>query len=75
MRRILAQDRTITYVSAPTGCAHSRKSTHVGHEPDKKFFDDVAHALAGAREVLIIDHPTDPEVLAYARRHFAAIDR
>jgi stalled ribosome rescue protein Dom34 len=21
------------------------------------------------------DHPTDPEVLAYARRHFAAIDR
>jgi hypothetical protein len=21
------------------------------------------------------DHPTDPEVLAYARRHFTAIDR
>ena len=84
---------------------NSRKSTHVGHEPDKKFFDDVAHALAGAREILIIgpaqtkqefahylkdkyaalargivavenaDHPTDPEVLAYARRHFSAIDR
>ena len=84
---------------------HSRKSTHVGHEPDKKFFDEVAHALAGAHEILVIgpaqtkhefahylkdkhaalgrgivavenaDHPTDPQVLDYARRHFAAIDR
>ena len=40
---------------------HSRKSTHVGHEPDKNFFDEVAHALA--------------DLQAYARRHFAAIDR
>lgn len=85
---------------------HSRKSTHGGHTTaDHKFFDEVAHALAGAHEILIIgpaqtkqefagylrekhaalargivavenaDHPTDPEVLAYARRHFAAIDR
>ena len=84
---------------------HSRKSTHAGHDPDKKFFDEIAHALEGAREILIIgpaqtkqefahylkdkhaalargivavenaDHPTDPEVLDYARRHFAAIDR
>jgi stalled ribosome rescue protein Dom34 len=86
---------------------HSRKSTHGGHKSaaDHKFFDEVAHALAGAHEILIIgpahtkqefasylrekhvalahgivavesaDHPTDPEVLAYARRHFAAIDR
>ena len=74
----------------------------VGHH---KFFDEVAHALAGAHEILLLgpaqtkqefagylrekhaplgrgivavensDHPTDPEVLAYARRHFAAIDR
>ena len=72
---------------------------------DQKFFEEVAHALAGAHEILIIgpaqtkqefagflrdkhaelgrgivavqnaDHPTEPEVLAYARRHFAAIDR
>ena len=86
---------------------HSRKSTHGGHKAgaDPKFFDEVAHALAGAHEILIIgpaqtkqefagylrekhaplgrgivavenaDHPTDPEVLAYARRHFVAIDR
>ena len=86
---------------------HSRKSTHGGHKSaaDHEFFDDVAHALDGAHEILIIgpaktkqefaaylrqkhaalgraivavesaDHPTDPEVLAYARRHFAAIDR
>ena len=87
--------------------AHSRKSTHGGHKSpaDQQFFDEVAHALAGAHEILVIgpaqtkqelasflrakhaslgrgivavenaDHPTDPEVLAYARRHFAAIDR
>jgi stalled ribosome rescue protein Dom34 len=86
---------------------HSRKSTHGGHKSpaDHKFFEDVAHALAGAHEILIIgpaqtkqefaaylrqkhsdlgrgivavetaDHPTDAELLAYARRHFAAIDR
>lgn len=84
---------------------HSRKSTHVGHQPDAKFFDEVARALEGAHEILIIgpaqtkhefaqylqkahaalargivavqnaDHPTDPQVLDHARRHFAAIDR
>jgi stalled ribosome rescue protein Dom34 len=86
---------------------HSRKSTHGGHKapPDRHYFDDVAHALEGAHEILLIgpaqtkrefatflqnkhpqmrsavvavedaDHPTDPEVLAYARRHFKAIDR
>jgi stalled ribosome rescue protein Dom34 len=86
---------------------HSRKSTHGGHKSptDQQFFDEVAHTLADAHEILIIgpaqtkqefanflrakhatlgrgivavesaDHPTDPEVLAYARRHFAAIDR
>jgi hypothetical protein len=48
---------------------HSRKSSHGGHKSpiDHQFFDEVAHALA--------DHPTDAEVLAYARRHFTAIDR
>ena len=84
-----------------------RKSTHGGHAHpgDAKFFEDVAHALDGTHEVLIIgpahtkqefaaylkmkhpalgqgivavenaDHPTDGEVLAYARRHFKALDR
>jgi stalled ribosome rescue protein Dom34 len=87
--------------------AHSRKSTHGAHvtHDDAKFFEDVARALEGTHEILIIgpahtkqefaaflkdkhpalgkeivavenaDHPTDAEVLAYARRHFKAIDR
>jgi len=35
------------------------------------------HAALGRGIVAVesADHPTDPEVLAYARRHFAAIDR
>lgn len=87
--------------------AHSRKSTHGGHKntADARFFEEVAAALSGTHEVLIIgpaqtkhevaaylknkqaalgkgivavenaDHPTDAEVLAYARRHFKALDR
>jgi stalled ribosome rescue protein Dom34 len=86
---------------------HSRKSAHGGHKApaDAHFFEDVAHALDGAHEILIIgpaqakeefasflrdkhaqlgkaivavesaDHPTDAQVLAYARKHFKAIDR
>jgi stalled ribosome rescue protein Dom34 len=86
---------------------HSRKSTHGGHKSpaDHRFFDEVAQALAGAHEILVIgpaqtkqefaaflkakhaplgaavvavetaDHPTDAEVLAYARKHFTALDR
>ncbi|GAC1306505.1 MAG: hypothetical protein NVSMB10_11280 [Steroidobacteraceae bacterium] len=85
---------------------HSRKSTHGGHKnpADAKFFDEVAAALHGTHEILLIgpahtkqefadflkhkhatlakgivavesaDHPTDAEVLAYARRHFKALD-
>jgi stalled ribosome rescue protein Dom34 len=86
---------------------HSRKSTHGGHKhpADAKFFEEVAAALAGTHEILVIgpgeakqqfaaylkdrhaalgrgivavesaDHPSDAEVLAYARRHFKALDR
>jgi stalled ribosome rescue protein Dom34 len=86
---------------------HSRKSTHGGHKSpaDAKFFEEVAQALSGTHEVLIIgpaqtkqefanylrekhaalgkgivavesaDHPTDAEVLSFARRHFKALDR
>ncbi len=86
---------------------HSRKSTHGGHKnpADARFFEEVAQALAGTHEILIIgpaqtkhelasflrdkhaplgkgivavenaDHPTDAEVLAYARQHFKALDR
>jgi stalled ribosome rescue protein Dom34 len=86
---------------------HSRKSSHGGHKnpADAKFFEEVAQALTGTHEILIIgpaqakhefasylrdkhaalakgivavenaDHPTDAEVLAYARSHFTALDR
>jgi stalled ribosome rescue protein Dom34 len=86
---------------------HSRKSEHGGHRSpaDHHFFDDVAKALAGAHEILVIgpaqakqefasylrekypplgkaivavesaDHPTDAQVLDYARRHFPSLDR
>ncbi len=75
------------------------------HPADAKFFDEVAAALSGTHEILIIgpaqtkqefanflkekhaplgkgivavetaDHPSDAEVLSYARRHFKALDR
>jgi hypothetical protein len=86
---------------------HTRKSAHGGHKApaDPHFFDDVAQALAGAHEILVMgpaqtkhefvtylkakhapvaaavvavesaDHPTDAQVLSYARRHFPALDR
>jgi stalled ribosome rescue protein Dom34 len=86
---------------------HNRKSTHGGHKHagDPKFFEEVAHALVGTHEVLIMgpantkqefadflrekhpalaksivavenaDHPTDAQVLGYARHHFEALDR
>jgi hypothetical protein len=86
---------------------HSRKSTHGGHRhpADPKFFEEVANALSGTHEILIIgpaqtkqefaaflrekhaslgkgivaienaDHPSDAEVLSFARRHFKALDR
>jgi stalled ribosome rescue protein Dom34 len=86
---------------------HGRKSTHGGHRhpADAKYFDEVAAALSGTHEILVIgpaeakqefanflrakhaplgkgivavetaDHPSDAEVLSYARRHFKALDR
>jgi stalled ribosome rescue protein Dom34 len=86
---------------------HGRKSTHGGHQhaAEAKFFEEVAAALSGTHEILIIgpaeakhefagflkakhtplgkgivavetaDHPSDAEVLRYARRHFKALDR
>ena len=86
---------------------HSRKSTHGGHKSpaDPRFFDEVAQALAGAHEILLLgpaqtkhefavylgdkypqlakaivavesaDHPSDAQVLSYARKHFPALDR
>ncbi len=101
------QANTVIHAHDQHQRVHSRKSTHGGHRVpgDPKFFEEVAHALAGVHEILLIgpaqtkhefatylrdhvpqlgaaivavenaDHPTDAEVLAYARRHFKAIDR
>jgi stalled ribosome rescue protein Dom34 len=101
------QDSTVVHAHDQHQRVHSRKSTHGGHKSpaDPKFFDEVATALAGAQEILVIgpaqakdefaayakekhaqlgkaivavesaDHPSDAELLAYARRHFKAIDR
>jgi len=99
-----AQENTVVHAHGQHR-VHSRKSTHAGSVADHRFFDEVAHALEGAHEILIIgpaltkqefatylrqkhptlgravvaveaaDHPSDAQVLAYARRHFAALDR
>jgi stalled ribosome rescue protein Dom34 len=101
------QSSKVIHSHDPHHRVHSRKSAHGGHKspPDHQFFDEVAQALDGVHEVLVIgpaqtkqefasylrlkhpqlgraivavenaDHPSDAEVLAYARRHFTAIDR
>ncbi len=83
--------------------AGSIGSGHVAD--DHRFFDEIAEALVGIREVLIsgpgnaktafqtyitqhhgelakrvvgvetLDHPTEPELLAHARKHFTAVDQ
>jgi len=101
------QTNTVVHAHDQHQRVHSRKSTHGGHKSpaDQRFFEEVAHALDGAHEILLIgpaqtkqefaaflkakhaplgaavvavetaDHPTDAEVLAYARKHFTALDR
>src|SRR5271154_5033544 len=101
------QEETVVHARDQHQRIHSRKSTHGGHKSsaDQNFFDDVAKALSGAHEILLIgpaqtkqefasylrdkhpqlakaivavenaDHPTDAQVLSYARRHFPALDR
>jgi stalled ribosome rescue protein Dom34 len=101
------QQETVVHAQNQHQRVHSRKSTHGGHRsaPDQHFFEDVASALAGAHEILLIgpaqtkqefasylrdkhaqlgksivavetaDHPTDAQILDYARRHFPTLDR
>jgi stalled ribosome rescue protein Dom34 len=101
------QDETTVHAKDQHQRVHSRKSAHGGHRSsaDHHFFDDVAAALAGAHEILLIgpaqtkqefaaylrdkhpqlgksivavenaDHPSDAEILGYARRHFPMLDR
>src|SRR5271169_4759536 len=101
------QDEVAVHAKDQHQRIHSRKTAHGGHKSpaDPHFFDDVAKALSGAHEILVIgpaqtkqefagylrdkhpqlakaivavenaDHPTDAQVLSYARRHFPALDR
>jgi hypothetical protein len=101
------QDSKTLHADSSHQRTHNRKSTHGGHKSaaDPHFFDEVAAALAGTHEILVMgpaqtkhefvtylkakhadlaksivavessDHPTDAQVLAYARRHFPALDR
>jgi stalled ribosome rescue protein Dom34 len=101
------QEETVVHAKDRHERVHSRKSTHGGHKSaaDHHFFDDVAKALNGAHEILVIgpaqtkqefvsylrdkfpqlgksivavenaDHPTDAQVLAFARKHFLTLDR
>jgi stalled ribosome rescue protein Dom34 len=102
-----AQEEAVIHAQNQHQRVHSRKSTHGGHRSaaDPHFFDDVAKALAGAHEILLIgpaqakqefagflrekypqlgksivavenaDHPTDAQILDFARRHFPTLDR
>jgi stalled ribosome rescue protein Dom34 len=102
-----AQTKSVVKARDQHEHTHLRKSPHGGHKTpdDLEFFDNVAKALTGVQEILIIgpaqgkeefvaylrkrhpqvaalvvavenaDHPTDPELLAYARKHFKVIDR
>ena len=86
---------------------HPRGSTEPTTHPDdaKRFFHDVAQALEGAQEILVVgpgtaklhfirhvhehehelepklvgvetvDHPSDAQLVAYARKYFVAADR
>ena len=102
-----AQTKSVVKAHDQHEHTHIRKGPHGGHRTpdDLEFFDDVAKALAGVPEILVIgpaqakeefvaflrkkhpqigsrvvavesaDHPTDPELLAYARKHFKVLDR
>jgi stalled ribosome rescue protein Dom34 len=84
---------------------HPKGSEDAKTHPDDRFFREVAQALVGAEEVLVlgpstaklqflryahkhdpaldpkivgvetVDHPTDPQIAAYAKRYFKAADR
>lgn len=86
---------------------HPKGASEAKHHPNdaKQFFDQVAHALVSADEVLLVgpgtaklhfikfaheharvlaekivgvetvDHPTDAQLAAYARKYFLAADR
>jgi stalled ribosome rescue protein Dom34 len=100
------QQHTVVHAHNRQSHRDDGKHTKAHHEAaDYPFFDEVAKALAGAHEILVIgpaqtkhdfvtylgtkhaalaklvvavetaDHPTDKQIVAYARKHFPALDR
>lgn len=64
------QESTVVHAHDQHQKTHSRKSTHGGHQSvaDHRFFDEVAQALSGADEVLVIGPAhTKQEFAGYLR--------
>jgi stalled ribosome rescue protein Dom34 len=64
------QERSVVQAEDQHRQVHTRKSTHGGHKSpgDPRFFDEVAHALEGAHEILIMGPAqTKHEFASYLR--------
>ena len=99
-------EKSIIHPANPHRQVHSKSTLGSGRAPeDQAYYHDVAEALKGAQEILIVgpasaklqlvkhihahdhglvdkimgvetvDHPTDGQVVAYARKYFAAKDQ
>jgi stalled ribosome rescue protein Dom34 len=106
--QVTVTEQQHTVVHAHRHQAYSDGGKHSGAHrevADREFFDEVAKALAGAREILVLgpaqtknefvaylrekhaplaklvvavettDHPSDKQIIAYARKHFPGLDR
>jgi hypothetical protein len=43
-------------------------------ETSQSYLHEVVESMASAKEVLVVDHPTDPQLLAFAKRYFLKVD-
>ena len=72
------QEETVVHAKDQHERVHSRKSTHGGHKSaaDHHFFDDVAKALNGAHEILVIGPAqTKQEFVSYLRDKFPQLGK
>jgi stalled ribosome rescue protein Dom34 len=100
-------EKSVVHPAKPHAHLHSRRGTLGAgrQEPDKAYYHEIAEALKGAQEILVVgpaqaklelikhihahdpalsnkvvgvetvDHPSDAQVVAYARKYFVAKDR
>ena len=70
------QTNTVIHAQDQHQRVHSRKSTHGGHKSsaDHHFFDEVAHALEGVHEILVIGPAQTKQEFGFINhaRHLAA---